>query len=124
MDQGNYEYTLKTWLKKCQDADCTNLVGTSFFQNTRFEYDWATAGITPMTQTIELSNTATPPPGQLDFLHDRFDRFLFGFTSASTELTNHRDPKIPTQLYPPQRSGGERLASQLRARAGRILYFS
>jgi hypothetical protein len=81
---GKYEYTLKTWLKKCADADCTNLVGTSFFQNTRFEYDWATAGIAPMTQTIELSNTATPPPGQLDFLHDRFDRFLFGFTSAST----------------------------------------
>jgi hypothetical protein len=81
---GKYEYTLKTWLKKCQDADCTNLVGTSFFQNTRFEYDWATAGISPMTQTIELSNTSTPPPGQLDFLHDRFDRFLFGFTNAST----------------------------------------
>jgi hypothetical protein len=81
---GNYEYTLKTWLKKCVDADCTNLVGTSFFQNTRFEYDWTTAGITPMTQTIELSNLSSPPPGQLDFLHDRFDRFLFGFTSAST----------------------------------------
>jgi hypothetical protein len=81
---GKFEYTLKTWLKKCLDADCSNLVGTSFFQNTRFEYDWATAGIVPMTQTIELSNTATPPLGQLDFLHDRFDRFLFGFTSAST----------------------------------------
>jgi outer membrane protein assembly factor BamB len=81
---GKYEYTLKTWLKKCADADCTNLVGTSFFQNTRFEYDWMAAGIIPMTQTIELSNTSTPPPGQLDFLHDRFDRFLFGFTSAST----------------------------------------
>lgn len=81
---GKFEYTLKTWLKKCADADCTNLVGTSFFQNTRFEYDWNAAGIIPMTQTIELSNTATPPPGQLDFMHDRFDRFLFGFTSASS----------------------------------------
>ena len=71
---GNYEYTLKSWLKKCADADCTNLVGTSFFQNTRFEYDWTTAGITPMTQTIELSNA----------FHVDFNRFLFGFTSAST----------------------------------------
>jgi outer membrane protein assembly factor BamB len=83
---GKYEYTLKTWLKKCLDEGCTNLVGTSFFQNTRFEYDWTAAGITPMTQTIELSNLSSPPPGQLDFLHDRFDRFLFGFTSASTAL--------------------------------------
>ena len=84
---GKFEYTLKTWLKKCPDADCSNAVG-KFFQNTRFEYDWANESIPiiPMTQTIELSNTATPPPGQLDFLHDRFDRFLFGFTSASTDL--------------------------------------
>jgi outer membrane protein assembly factor BamB len=79
---GNYDYTLKTWMKKCQNADCLqdvnglSLLG-GFFQNTRFEYDWTTAGITPMTQTIELSNTP-------DSFHDRFDRFLFGFTSAST----------------------------------------
>jgi outer membrane protein assembly factor BamB len=82
---GNYEYTLKTWMKKCEDEACSNVTGR-FFQNTRFQYDWAgeTIPISPMTQTIELSNTSTPPPGQLDFLHDRFDRFLFGFTSAST----------------------------------------
>jgi outer membrane protein assembly factor BamB len=79
---GNFEYTLKTWLKKCADANCLqeaatglNVVG-GFFQNTRFEYDWTTAGIIPMTQVIELSNTP-------DSFHDRFDRFLFGFTSAS-----------------------------------------
>jgi outer membrane protein assembly factor BamB len=73
---GKFTYTLKTWLKKCADADCTNIVGTTFFQNTRFAYDWATAGITPMTQVFDLSNTP-------DSFHDRFDRFLFGFTSAS-----------------------------------------
>jgi outer membrane protein assembly factor BamB len=75
---GKYEYTLKTWMKKCDPIDtCLNAVG-GFFQNTRFEYDWVTAGITPMTQTIELSNESP------DLFHDRFDRFLFGFTSAST----------------------------------------
>ena len=74
---GKFEYTLKTWMKKCVDGvNCTNVLG-QFFENTRFEYDWTTAGITPMTQTIELSNTS-------DLFHDRFDRFLFGFTSAST----------------------------------------
>jgi hypothetical protein len=80
---GKYEYTMKAWLKKCQDANCLqedatglNVVG-GFFQNTRFEYDWTNAGIAPMTQTIELSNVP-------DSFHDRFDRFLFGFTSAST----------------------------------------
>jgi hypothetical protein len=77
---GKYEYTLKTWMKKCQDAGCSNVVG-KFYQNTRFEYDWANESIpiTPMTQTIELSNESP------DFFHDRFDRFLFGFTSASTD---------------------------------------
>jgi hypothetical protein len=74
---GKFTYTLKTWLKKCTDADCTNVVGTTFFQNTRFAYDWTTAGISPMTQVFDLSNTP-------DSFHDRFDRFLFGFTSAST----------------------------------------
>jgi outer membrane protein assembly factor BamB len=73
---GKFTYTLKTWLKKCADADCTNVVGNTFFQNTRFAYDWTTAGISPMTQVFDLSNT-------LDSFHDRFDRFLFGFTSAS-----------------------------------------
>ena len=74
---GKFTYNLKTWLKKCTDADCTNVVGTTFFQNTRFAYDWTTAGISPMTQAFDLSNSP-------DSFHDRFDRFLFGFTSAST----------------------------------------
>jgi outer membrane protein assembly factor BamB len=74
---GKYEYTLKSWMKKCQDAGCTNAVG-NFYQNTRFEYDWVGAGISPMTQTIELSD-ADP-----DYLHTRFNRFLFGWTSASS----------------------------------------
>jgi outer membrane protein assembly factor BamB len=68
-----YGYTLKAWMKKCQDGDCTNVVD-KFFQNTRFEYDWTTAGISPMTQTIELSKEDPDP----------FDRFLFGFTSATS----------------------------------------
>jgi outer membrane protein assembly factor BamB len=76
---GKYEYTLKTWLKKCADAGCLNVAG-GFFQNTRFKYGFANESIpiTPMTQTIELSNDSP------DFFHDRFDRFLFGFTSASS----------------------------------------
>jgi outer membrane protein assembly factor BamB len=75
---GKYTYTLKTWMKKCVGGiDCSNVVGTLFFQNTRFEYDWTTAGIIPMTQVFELSNTP-------DLFHDRFDRFRFGFTSASS----------------------------------------
>jgi outer membrane protein assembly factor BamB len=75
---GKFEYTLKTWMKKCVDGvNCTNVLG-QFFENTRFEYDWATALITPMTQTIDLSNENP------DFFHDRFDRFLFGFTSATS----------------------------------------
>ncbi len=76
---GKYEYTLKSWMKKCQDAGCSKdlndvIIVGGFFQNTRFEYDWTNAGIIPLTQTIELDS---------DF-HGKFERFLFGFTSAST----------------------------------------
>jgi hypothetical protein len=74
---GKYEYTLKSWMKKCQDASCSNALG-KFFENTRFKYDWTAAGISPMTQVIELSDTAP------DYLHTRFTQFLFGFTSATS----------------------------------------
>jgi outer membrane protein assembly factor BamB len=72
---GKYEYTLRTWMRRCTDAaNCSDIVGT-LFGNTRLRYDYKPLALTaiPMTQTIELV--------QGD--HDLFDRFLFGFTSGS-----------------------------------------
>jgi outer membrane protein assembly factor BamB len=75
-----YEYTLRTWIRKCPDTNCTGIADT-LFSNTRLRYDYlhiATPQL-PMTQTIELSGPETTS-GTDQAL---FKRFLFGFTSAS-----------------------------------------
>jgi len=72
---GNYEYTLRTWLRQCNDENCStdnslNALKGTFFEDTRIQYD---AREPHLVQTIELSQSE----------HDEFDRFLFGFTTAS-----------------------------------------
>ena len=69
---GNYDYTLKTWMRQCS-ANCTNVLGT-FYQDTRVQYQYASAGVTVLEQPIELSAED----------HARFNRFIFGFTSATS----------------------------------------
>ena len=73
--RGNYDYTLRTWMRKCADtANCSDIAG-KLFGSTRLRYDYhgAATPMLPMTQTIELSPTD----------HAAFSRFLFGFTSGS-----------------------------------------
>jgi hypothetical protein len=69
---GNFEYDLRLWMRQCSQADCNDILGT-FFQNTRIEYDYSALPDLPLTQQIELSPSD----------HDRFIRFLFGFTTAT-----------------------------------------
>jgi outer membrane protein assembly factor BamB len=64
----NYEYTLHSWARQCNELSCNDILGT-FFEDTRIEY---TARIPQITQTIELDQTD----------HDKFTNFLYGFTSA------------------------------------------
>jgi len=75
--KGNFEYTLKTWMRLCPDAACTNIAGT-LFGNTRLDYDPQPSPVPalPMSQTIELAGGS----GNDD---ERFQRFLFGFTSGA-----------------------------------------
>ena len=76
---GKYEYTLRTWLRRCTDAsNCSDIVGT-LYGNTRLRYDYKPLALTalPLTQAIELSDS--DPSSD----HTLFNRFLFGFTSAS-----------------------------------------
>jgi outer membrane protein assembly factor BamB len=72
-----YEYILKTWMRKCQQPNCEDLLGT-FFQDTRIKYDYVPVTVPPLalpfSQTIELSQAE----------HDLFNRFIFGFTSATS----------------------------------------
>ena len=68
---GNYDYILRTWVRQCNQIDCSDVLGT-FFQDLTIEYR---AKPPHLEQTIELV--------QAD--HDLFDRFLFGFTGATGE---------------------------------------
>jgi hypothetical protein len=76
---GNFDYTLRAWMRQCADASCVadpdgnNVLGT-FFQDTRVEYQYVAPGVRVLEQPIELSQTD----------HDRFNRFIFGFTSATS----------------------------------------
>jgi outer membrane protein assembly factor BamB len=69
---GNYDYTLRTWMRKCGQPGCTDILGT-FFDDTRIKYDYSAIGTLPLAQTVELAPADHTPI---------FDTFLFGFTSA------------------------------------------
>jgi outer membrane protein assembly factor BamB len=67
---GEGVYVLKAWVEKCTDGGCSKPL-TSLFRDTLVKYD--VAAIPPkLEQTIKLSGAE----------HDKFERFLFGFTSA------------------------------------------
>jgi hypothetical protein len=66
---GNFEYTLRSWVRQCNQLDCSDVSGT-FYQDTRAQYN---AKVPHLEQTVELS-----PADQV-----LFDRFLFGFTGAT-----------------------------------------
>jgi hypothetical protein len=69
---GNFDYNLRLWMRQCAQADCNDILGT-FFQDTRIEYDYSALPDLPLAQEIELSPSD----------HNRFNRFLFGFTTAT-----------------------------------------
>jgi hypothetical protein len=83
---GNYEYTLLTWIRQCAQSDCSDIKGTAF-QDTTLVYNYSPAGVPdlPFEQVIELT------PAE----HDKFERFLFGFTTAAgasdTQIVEIRD---------------------------------
>ena len=82
--KGNYEYQISTWMRQCQEADCSDIKGTAY-QDTTVKYDYSPIQTLPFTQIIELT------PAE----HDKFERFLFGFTTAAkaadTQLVDIRD---------------------------------
>jgi outer membrane protein assembly factor BamB len=75
---GNYDYTLRTWMRKCDPADCDTKVMGTFYEDTRVKYAYYPSTKHPLTQTVELSAADNA----------LFERFLFGFTSAKTDLDN------------------------------------
>jgi outer membrane protein assembly factor BamB len=74
---GMYAYTIRSWIRQCQQADCSDITGT-FFSDTRIAYQAKPA---QMEQTFELS-------GKLpDDDHWKFETYYNGFTQASGSAT-------------------------------------
>lgn len=71
--RGLYEYTLKSWIRQCQQAGCSDVTAT-YFADTRIEY---AAKDPHLAQTAELCATE----------HSKFDTFLYGFTQATGGAT-------------------------------------
>ena len=70
----NYEYTIRTWIRRCQNADCTdNNIENTYYQDTRTQYAWFPAPNSFIQQKIEMNPTE----------HAQFDRMLFGFTGST-----------------------------------------
>jgi hypothetical protein len=68
------EYTLRTWIRQCDKtltATCNNIYGT-FFEDTRTNYPVNTRPPL-LEQSIKLNSSE----------HQQFNRFIFGFTSAT-----------------------------------------
>ena len=71
---GTYSYELKTWLRQCNQVDCSDVLGT-FYEDTRIDY----APNTPTARPAQLEQTINLLPGD----HQDFERFIFGFTSQT-----------------------------------------
>jgi hypothetical protein len=68
---GYYGYLLRTWVRQCQLAGCSDVIG-SYYDDTHLNYSPA---LRPpqMEQLINLSPTE----------NTQFQRFIFGFTSQT-----------------------------------------
>lgn len=72
---GKFDYELRLWMRQCPDIDddpCDNIL-TTFYQDTRIEYDYTAVQDLPMRQSFSLSGAE----------QDAFERFFFGFTGAA-----------------------------------------
>ena len=71
-DSSTDQYVLLTWVRQCAQLDCTDVNGT-LFQDTTVKYNYSPIPELPFTQTVTLAGTDD----------DKFERFLFGFTTAA-----------------------------------------
>jgi hypothetical protein len=77
----NYEYTVKSWVKQCTvDIACDNYNDASSFANTKVDYDY-TADAPTLTRTTPIALALT--------LHQKFDTFFFGWTTATGSMTQN-----------------------------------
>lgn len=75
---GNYDYTIKSWVKQCatNDITCPTYDETSSYANTKTDY---TAEAATLTRTIDLDSTR----------HQKFSTFFYGWTTATGGATQN-----------------------------------
>lgn len=73
---GNYNYTIKSWVKQCatDDITCPTYNDQSDYANTKTDY---TADVPNLTRTIAINST----------LHEKFSTFFYGWTAATGGAT-------------------------------------
>lgn len=77
---GDYQYTIKVWIKRCTAAMCPEYADTADYLNTKENYEPTVPDHT-LLRTIEMSSA----------YHDRFDKVLFGWTTATGGATQNVD---------------------------------
>jgi outer membrane protein assembly factor BamB len=75
--RSKYEYTLRAWIRQCQESDCSDILGT-YFEDTRIEY---AAKAPHLEQTAELCGADDA----------KLDTFIFGFTQGTGSATQTID---------------------------------
>ena len=67
-------YNLRAWVRQCNQADCSDVLGT-FFEDTRVTYSPSSPTARPpmIEQTVNLDSSN----------HTDFERFIFGFTAQT-----------------------------------------
>ena len=73
---GDYQYTIKVWIKRCTASLCPEYADTADYLNTKQDYVPALPDHT-LLRTIEMSSA----------YHDRFNKVLFGWTTATSSAT-------------------------------------
>jgi hypothetical protein len=88
---GKYSYTINTWIKPCNSENisdptaCSEFTG---FSNTKTAYD-PVANPPTLNRKIKLDQT----------FHDKFDKFLFGWTAAAGSASRENLALNNFQLY-------------------------
>jgi len=89
---GKYFYTINTWIKRCNSENISDPTACSEFtglSNTKVAYNPDPADPPILKRTIELDQT----------FHDKFNKFLFGWTAAAGSASRENLALRNFQLY-------------------------
>jgi len=96
---GNYFYTINTWIKRCSSDNISDSTACAKdennndinpdFNNTKVAYNPTPVDSPILKRTVELGPT----------FHSKFDKFLFGWTAAAGSISRENIALSNFQLY-------------------------